>query len=99
MKITLSMIFLALLAGCTCNGSQSSCCHKSDQPVLDDKKLKTSLEQPQMNTYWSTYDSRQAWTDDKNHYHPEWREGINRPGDYPREISDHPSVGKYLGME
>ena len=41
----------------------------------------------------------QAWVDEKNHYHPEWRYGINTPAQYPREIPDRPSVGEYMGME
>ena len=31
-----------------------------------------------------TPNERQSWSDDKGHYHPEWREGINTPVGYPR---------------
>lgn len=26
------------------------------------------------------------WTDDKGHYRPEWRAGINRPAGYPKRL-------------
>jgi hypothetical protein len=31
---------------------------------------------------------RLKWTDDKGHYHPEWRDGVNRPAAYPKNIPD-----------
>lgn len=29
---------------------------------------------------------RARWTDDKGRYHSEWRDGINRPAAYPKNI-------------
>ena len=29
---------------------------------------------------------RARWTDDKGHYRPDWRGGINRPFHYPKNI-------------
>lgn len=31
---------------------------------------------------------RARWTDDKGRYHPEWRDGMNRPTAYPKNIPD-----------
>lgn len=35
-----------------------------------------------------TVDAREQarWTDDKGHYRPEWRAGINRPVGYPKQV-------------
>jgi hypothetical protein len=30
---------------------------------------------------------RARWTDEKGHYRPEWRAGINRPAGYPKNIA------------
>ena len=33
--------------------------------------------------------SEQArWTDSKGHYRPEWRNGINTPPGYPKDVAD-----------
>ena len=40
------------------------------------------------NTNQDELRERARWTDDKGHYRPEWRAGINRPGGYPKTIAD-----------
>jgi hypothetical protein len=30
----------------------------------------------------------QRWTDDKGHYHSEWKNGINTPPGYPKQIAE-----------
>jgi hypothetical protein len=37
-------------------------------------------------TYSTSTGQRLAWTDEKNHYRPEFQAGINRPPQFPKEV-------------
>lgn len=76
----MSRIHFSAVAGCTLSllpllGSVGCSSHHDNSPYA----------MTGTTTYNDTAAQRAAWTDDKNKYRPDWRNGVNKPSNIPHE--------------